>query len=231
MSKVVSKNVSRREARRSRQHRQTQFQRLLPLILIGVGGLIVLGILIVPSLAKGSTNTTAQATGNTLGSPNAPVKVVEYGDYQCPACAAFFTQEQPTMIKNYVDTGKIYFTFIPFSFIGNESVEAAQAAYCAGDQGKYWQYHDQLYNDQHGENQGYFSTSRLEGYAQTLGLNTDQFKQCLEGGKYKDQVQTDYNNAVSHNVNSTPSFLVDGQLVDPTTVFQTIDNELKAKGQ
>ena len=166
-----------------------------------------------------------------LGNANAPVKVVEFGDYQCPACAAFFNQDQPALIKNYVDTNKISFTFVPFSFIGSESVAAAQAAYCAGDQGKYWQYHDQLYNDQHGENQGYFSTSRLEGYAQTLGLNMDQFKQCFEGGKYKDQVQSDYNYAVSKNVNSTPSFLVDGQLVTPTDLNTSIDNALSAKGK
>jgi protein-disulfide isomerase len=206
MSKVVSKNVSRRENRRARQRRQTQIQRLLPFILIGIGAVIILGVLIIPSLAKGTTDTS-QAHGTTLGNTNAPVQVIEFGDYQCPACAAFF------------------------SFIGAESIAAAQAAYCAGDQGKYWQYHDQLYNDQHGENQGYFSTSRLEGYAQTIGLNMDQFKQCFEGGKYKDKVQSDYNYAVSKNVNSTPSFLVDGQLVDPSSLFQTIDNAIKAKGQ
>ncbi len=230
MSKVVSKNVSRRESRRSRQHRQTQLQRLLPIIIIGVVAVIILGVLIIPSLAKGTTDTT-QAHGTTLGNANAPVKVVEFGDYQCPACGAFFAQEQPTLIKNYVDTNKISFTFVPFSFIGAESVAAAQAAYCAGDQGKYWQYHDQLYNDQHGENQGYFSTSRLEGYAQTLGLNMDQFKQCFEGGKYNNQVQSDITYAESENVTSTPSFLVDGQLVDPASLTTTIDNALKAKGQ
>ncbi len=230
MSKVVSKNASRRETRRARQYRQSQFQRLLPIIIIGVVAVIILAVLIIPSLAKGTTDTS-QAHGTTLGSASAPVKVVEFGDYQCPACAAFFNQDQPTLIKNYVDTNKISFTFVPFSFIGAESVAAAQAAYCAGDQGKYWQYHDQVYNDQHGENQGYFSTSRLEGYAQTLGLNMDTFKQCFEGGKYKDQVTSDTNYAQSENVNSTPSFLVDGQLVDPNSLFTTIDNALKAKGQ
>ncbi len=230
MSKVVSKNVSRHDTRRARQHRQSQLRRLLPVIIVGVVAVIILAVLIIPSLAKGTTDTS-NAHGTTLGSTNAPVKVVEFGDYQCPACAAFFNQDQPTLIKNYVDTNKISFTFVPFSFIGSESVAAAQAAYCAGDQGKYWQYHDQLYNDQHGENQGYFSTSRLEGYAQTLGLNMDQFKPCFEDGKYKDQVQSDYNYAASQNVNSTPSFLVDGQLVDPTQLVATIDNALKAKGQ
>ncbi len=230
MSKVDSRNISHRDSRRARQRRQSQTQRLLPFIIIAVVGLIILGVLIIPSLAKGTTDTT-NAHGTTLGNATAPVKVVEFGDYQCPACATFFNQEQPTLIKNYVDTNKISFTFVPFSFIGAESVQAAQAAYCAGDQGKYWQYHDQVYNDQHGENKGYFSNARLEDYAQTLGLNMDQFKQCFEGGKYKDQVQSDYNYAVSSNVNSTPSFLVDGQLVDPTQVFQAIDSALKAKGQ
>lgn len=230
MSKVASKNVSNRETRRARQRRQSQTKRLLPFIVIAIAAVIILGVLIIPSLAKGTTDTSS-AHGTTLGIASAPVKVIEFGDYQCPACATFFNQEQPTLIKNYVNTNKISFTFVPFSFIGAESVASAQGAYCAGDQGKYWEYHDQLYNDQHGENKGYFSTSRLEGYAQTLGLNMDQFKQCFEGGKYKDKVQTDYNYAVSSNVNSTPSFLVDGKLVDPTQVFQAIDDALKAKGQ
>ncbi len=230
MSKVVSKNVSHREARRSRQRRQSQFQRLLPFIIIAAGAVIVLAVLIIPSLAKGTTDSS-QAHGNTLGSATAPVAVVEFGDYQCPACGAFFAQEQPTLIKNYVNTNKISFTFVPFSFIGQESFSAAEAAYCASDQGKYWEYHDALYNDQHGENQGWFSTSRLEGYAQNLGLNMDQFKSCFEGGKYKQKVQDDASYAASKNVTSTPTFSVDGQLVDSTTLIQTIDSALLAKGQ
>ena len=230
MSKVVSKNVSRRDAKRSRQRRQSQFQRLLPVIIVAVIAVAVLAVLIIPSLTGGTT-VASQSNGTTLGDKNAPVAVIEFGDYQCPACAAFFTQEEPTIIKNYVDTNKISFTFVPFSFIGAESFAAAQAAYCAGDQGKYWPYHDALYNDQHGENTGYFSTSKLEEYAQTLSLNTTTFKQCFEGGKYKAQVDTDYNYGVSKNVQATPSFLVDGQLVDPTALTQTIVAALSAKGK
>lgn len=229
MSKVVSKNVSRRDSKRARQRRQSPLQRLLPVIVV-VLAVIVLGVLIIPSLAKGTT-VASQTHGTMLGSANASVKVIEFGDYQCPACASFFATEQPTIIKNYVDTNKISFTFVPFSFIGAESFAAAEAAYCAGDQGKYWQFHDALYNDQHGENTGWFSTSRLEGYAQTLGVDMTQFKQCFEGGKYKQKVQDDYTYGVSQNVNATPSFLVDGQLVDPTTLTQTINSALAAKGQ
>ncbi len=229
MNKVASKNVSRRENRRARQQRQTQVQRLI-FIIVGIVAVAGVAILIIVSSGNSNTNTS-QAHGNTLGNANAPVKVTEFGDYQCPACGAFFAQEQPTIDKNYINTNKISFTFVPFSFIGNESFAAAQAAYCAGDQGKYWQYHDQLYNDQHGENQGWFSTSRLEGYAQNLSLNMDQFKSCLEGGKYKSRVDSDSSYAQSLGVNSTPTFSVDGQLVDPTQLIATIDNALKAKGQ
>ncbi len=230
MSKVVSKNASRRDSKRSRQRRQSQLQRLLPVIIVAVIAVVILVVLIIPSLTPGAT-VASQSNGTTLGDKNAPVTVIEFGDYQCPACAAFFTQEEPTIVKNYVDTNKISFTFVPFSFIGAESFAAAQAAYCAGDQGKYWQFHDKLYNDQHGENTGYFSTSKLESYAQTIGLDMTQFKQCFEGGKYKAQVDSDYNYGVSKNVTATPSFLVDGQLVDPTTLTQAIDAALSAKGK
>jgi protein-disulfide isomerase len=220
MSKVVSKNAGRRDTRRARQQRQAQMQRLLPFIIIGIIAVIVVVVVIVVSSGNSTTNVS-QAHGSSLGSVNAPVKVTEFGDYQCPACGAFFVQKQP----------KISFTFVPFSFIGNESVAAAQGAYCAGDQGKYWQYHDALYNDQRGENQGWFSTSRLEGYAQNLGLNMDQFKSCFEGGKYKSKVDSDSAYAQSLGVNSTPTFSVDGQLVEPANLITAIDNALKAKGQ
>ena len=226
----MSKSGSRREDYKSRRRRQDKTQRLLPFIIVAVVAVIALAILIIPSLAKPSTDVS-QARGSSLGDPNAPVKVEEFGDYQCPACASFFVNLEPQIVKDYINTGKIYFSFTPFSFVGQESIDASQAAYCARDQGKFWEYHDTLYNNQRGENQGNFSIAHLEQFAKNLNLNMDQFKTCLEGKKYSDQVQSDYNYGVGKNINSTPSFIVDGQLVSQDTLVQTIDAALKAKGK
>jgi protein-disulfide isomerase len=226
----MSKTVSRREDLKSKRRRQDKNQRLIPFIVIGAVAVVVLAIVIGSTLAKGTTDVS-QARGSALGNASAPVRVEEFGDYQCPACAAFFINLEPQVVKDYVDTGKIYFSFTPFSFIGQESTDAAMAAYCARDQNKFWEYHDYLYNNQSGENKGNFSVARLEQFAQTLGLNADTFKTCLEGKKYSAQVQSDYDYGVGKNITSTPSFLVDGKLVSQDALVQTIDAALKAKGK
>ena len=216
---------------RYQKRRRSKFRNLLPFIIVGVVALVALAVLIVPSLLKTNITRATASDKTSLGVATAPVKIEEFGDYQCPACGAFFVQMEPTLVKNYIDTGKVYFTFTPFSFIGPESAQAAQAAYCAMDQGKFWEYHDQLYNNQKGENQGGFNDTVLEGFAQTLGLNMDTFKTCFTSGKYKSLVDENIAYGNSKNIQSTPSFIVDGKLVYMDTLFATIDAELKAKGQ
>jgi protein-disulfide isomerase len=200
-------------------------------IIVGAAAVVILAILIIPSLIKPNISRTSMSNQTSLGVASAPVKVEEFGDYQCPACGAFYVNLEPTLVKDYINPGKVYFTFTAFSFIGPESIQAAQAAYCAMDQNKFWEYHDALYNNQRGENQGGFSNANLEGFAQTLGLNMDQFKSCLEGGKYNQLVQDNVVYGNNQNIQQTPSFLVDGKLVYQDTLLATIDAELKTKGQ
>src|SRR3990167_3005650 len=87
-----------------------------------------------------------------LGDQNAPVTIIEYGDYQCPFCGKFFKETEPTLRENYIKTGKVKFVYRDFAFLGQESLWAANAAQCAGEQGKFWEYHDYLYGNQNGEN-------------------------------------------------------------------------------
>lgn len=107
------------------------------------------------ALARG-TSTRAAAAGEPnappagerdviLGDPNAPVTVIEYGDYQCPFCARFFTDVEPFIRDEYIKTGKVKMVFRNYAFLGPESVDAAEAAECAKDQGKFWEFHDALY--------------------------------------------------------------------------------------
>ena len=227
----LEESMARYVSNKGRKRQQAKMQQLVPVIVVAVIAVIVLVVLIAPSLAKPNIDRTTTSKTTSLGDANSPVKVEEFGDYQCPACGAFFAQTEPGLVTNYINTGKVYFTFTPFSFIGAESIAAAQAAYCAMDQGKFWEYHDALYNNQHGENQGGFSTANLQGFAQNLGLDMTTFNTCTSSGKYASLVSDNVVYGQTMKVNSTPSFLVDGKLVFQDALIQAVDAELKAKGK
>ncbi len=169
-----------------------------------------------------------------LGDPKAPVTFIEYGDYQCPFCAKFFRETEPLLRENYIKTGKIKMAFRNFQFLGAESVAAAQAAECAKDQGKFWSYHDALYqaemNDGR-ENSGNLNRDLFSKIAQTLGLGLTPFLSCYDSGKYKDQVKKDIADAQAIGVDSTPVVFVNDQEVKgalPYSQFQgLIENALK----
>ncbi len=165
------------------------------------------------------------------GDPNAPVTMIEFGDFQCPFCGRYASDTDPQVEDQYVKTDKVRFGFVNFAFLGSESTWAAEAAECASDQNKYWEYHDKLYSSQAGENQGAFSQDNLKKFAQDLGLDTQAFNNCMDSGKYTSLVQQDTQLSSSLGVQSTPTFVINGQTVvgaQPFNVFQqTIDPLLK----
>ncbi len=97
-----------------------------------------------------------------MGNKNAPVTIIEFADFQCPYCERWFKDVEPGIIKNYVNTGKAKLAFINYAILGQDSVAAAEGAYCANEQGKFWQYHDYLYSHQGQENSGWVSKTNLE---------------------------------------------------------------------
>jgi len=165
-----------------------------------------------------------------LGNKNAKVEVVEFGDFQCPFCGRFYKDVEQQLKKDYVDTGKVKFAFRHYAFLGQESTSAAEASECANEQGKFWEYHNYLYENQKGENQGAFSKENLKSFAATLGLNTSQFNSCLDSGKYAKNVTDDFSDGQNAGVNGTPATFINGQLVSgaqPFASFKTlIDQEL-----
>lgn len=164
------------------------------------------------------------------GNKDAKVTVIEFADFQCPFCEKFFTDTESKIIKEYVDTGKVKFAFRQYPFLGQESTWAAGAVECANEQGKFWEFHDYLYTHQGAENSGAFAKDKLEGFAQVLGLNTTQFKTCLESDKYADKVKEDLSQGQTAGVNGTPATFINGQIVSgaqPYENFKTlIDAEL-----
>lgn len=142
------------------------------------------------------------------GSPNAKLTIVEFSDFQCPFCGRFYKDVLPGLLKDYVDKGLAKFVFKNLAFLGKESTDAANAALCAKEQNKFWEYHDKLFNGQQGENQGAFAPDKLKKFAADLGLNSNQFDSCLDKQKYDAQVQADAAEAGRVGFTSTPSVAV-----------------------
>ena len=144
-----------------------------------------------------------------LGSESAPITIVEFGDYQCEACYAWFHTTRDTLIDNYVETGKAKLIFVDLPFLGRDSPMAAQASYCAEDQGQYWEYHTMLYTFQDGHpDSGWADRDRLNSFAFSLDMNIDEFNDCMDSSKYKNRVKANYDEAVKNGAQSTPTFII-----------------------
>ena len=144
-----------------------------------------------------------------LGSESAPITIVEFGDYQCEACYAWFHNTRDTLIDNYIETGKAKLIFVDLPFLGRDSPKAAQASYCAEDQGQYWEYHTMLYTFQDGHpDSGWADRDRLNSFAFSLDMNMDEFNDCMNSSKYQKRVKANYDEAVKNDVQSTPTFII-----------------------
>lgn len=165
-----------------------------------------------------------------LGEANAPVTIIEYGDFQCPFCDRFFRETEPVLREKYVKTGKAKLIWRDFAFLGPESTWAANAARCAGEQGKFWEYHDYLFNNQQGENRGAFSKDNLKSFASVLSLDKGKFSACFDSDKYASEIQKQTKEGGEAGVQGTPSTFINGKIYVgalPTATFiQIIDAEL-----
>lgn len=219
-----------------------------------LGGVVVVALLAVVALLytgrdSGSAATpgalpaihAAQSTpdpaipldGRTMGDPNAKVTVIEWGDYQCPFCANFATTIEPQLVADYVKTGKVKFEFRAFSFLGDDSVRAAEGAACALDQGTFWAFHHAVYANHLGENVDAYTGDRLKDIARQIGLDAKTFDSCLDSHAHKQEVLDMAKEARTGGVTSTPSFVVNGKLTrfrDYATLKQDIDAALAAAG-
>lgn len=189
-------------------------------ILIGVG--VVTAVLVgAAAFMMGGSSNAPQKTvsdlnkqylersdSNKISTASAKLTVVEFGDYQCPACGAA-NPIVKRIVQEYKD--KINFVYRHFSFLGQESIWAGVAAECAGEQGKFWEYHNYLYENQSGENRGAFSKDNLKSFAKSLQLSQTEFDLCLDTDKYQEKVLNDTADGRALGVNSTPTFYIDGE--------------------
>ena len=143
-----------------------------------------------------------------LGNPDAPITILEWGDYQCTFCYKFHQNTLDTIYDGFIKTGKVKLVFKDFPLNGPDSLLAAQAAYCAEDQEKYWKYHNELYKNWAGEKTGWITRESLDKFATTVNLDLSEFNACLDEGKYQDKVNALHEFGKEIGIDATPSFLV-----------------------
>ena len=171
-----------------------------------------------------------------MGNPNAPITILEWGDYQCTFCYKFHQNTLDIIKEEFVKTGEVKIIFKDFPLNGLDSKLAAEATYCAQDQDKYWEYHDELYKNWGGERTGWITRESLEKFAMTIDLNLKEFNDCLDNHTYKDRVNTHYQFGKELGIDATPSFLVfnEEKIIkirgnQPLDVFLKTFNELGVK--
>lgn len=215
MSTKQKNSTSKYVTRRVRSI-QRQKQRKITRLLWVLAGLAVAGVMAFTFWPKNKTPTpTVEVTlDKSIGDENAPVVIVEYGDFQCPACQRFFQTTAEQLKTEYVETGQVRFVFRQFAFLGDESQWAAEASECANEQGRFWDYYDKLYQEQNGENVGVFSKDNLKRFASEIGLDTVSFNQCLDSGRFTEKVQQETLEGQQAGVRGTPSVFVNGKLIE-----------------
>ncbi len=168
---------------------------------------------------KITVNTFVDNGSPILGDSNAPITLIEFGDYQCHFCNVFFHSTENNILKNYVETGKVKMIFKDYNIIGPDSINASQGAHCAKDQGMFWEYHDILYSNWTGENNGWASSSNLEIFAQEIGLDIDVWSECMLNGIHSQTILASNEDAKSLELTGTPAFFVIGPDGKTTKLF------------
>ena len=229
--------MKNRQAIQERRRRRKQQQRITMVFVISGAALIIAAILMLPTITAALTpvgefvqpslNPRPMANANTMGDPNAPVVIEEFSDFGCSHCADFATGTGELITQNYVATGQVYFIYHSAgSILGHPNTPvAAEAAYCAGDQNKFWEYHDIVFANQAALFANLYAniSNTLAAYGEALGLDMKAFNACMDSGKYSDQVQQDEVNARQAGINKTPTFLINGTYFEnqPYESFKT----------
>jgi protein-disulfide isomerase len=190
------------------------------LAVLALAGLAVLAYLLLrPGTTSIPANVTIQASdtlgfrGYLKGSPDAPVEITEFADYQCPFCQTFATLQMPTIEERLIKSGRVRWRYRDFPLQQHPFARlAAHSAACADEQGKYWELHQRIYEGQSEWAGARNAGSLFRNYAQASGLDLGRYDACMKAGKYAGRIQASYNEGVQLGVSSTPTLLVSGRL-------------------
>jgi len=248
---MSNEKKSKRQERREKIRKQESRSRLVMIVLIVLGASLLVFAFVWPSLRPMADvvaidpGTHPNPNDNSMGDSNAPIKIEEFSDFQCPYCERFHEETEPLLRQYYIDTGKVLFTY---RSMGNwvsrnvggastESQDSALAAYCAGEQNKFWEMHTLLFANVLGEDVGSFTDKRIKAIAEKVdGLDTSRFNDCYDSGKYEDRVQQDMEDGLAANINGTPGFLVTytvngetkSKLIEGAQSFSAFQQEIEA---
>ena len=153
-----------------------------------------------------------------LGNPDAKISIVEFGDYQCTFCYKFHDETMKIILDQYVMDGEVNFVYKDFPLNGAPSIMASEASYCAQEQGKFWEYHDLIYENWEGENTGWLTRNALDRFAKEVKLNLSEFNSCMNDSKYRQKVLENEQFAREIDVDATPSFII----FDDTNAYRII---------
>ena len=155
-----------------------------------------------------TTETLLDNGSPILGDPNATITLIEFGDYQCHFCNVYYQNTEHVIYENYVMTGKVNVIFKDYTIIGPDSTTAALGAHCAGEQGKFWEYHNTLYENWNGENNGWAGQENIFRFAEQIELNMEEFIECNIDKRYEQKISKSSNDAMTLGVTGTPAFYV-----------------------
>lgn len=219
---MSEKGKSKKQIRQERRQGKQKRQRLIQAGVIGLVLLLAVGYLLWPRPQALAVSPERLNDDPFLGAAEAPVTIVEYGDFGCPSCKAWHNAGILDMVlATYGD--QVRFVWRDFPVITAFSPEAAQAAQCAYDQGHFWEYHDFLY-----ERANSLRVGDLKSYAGELGLDRAAFDQCLDSGQHQATVDQDLEDAFERRLPGTPSFLVNDQRLAGPPNFQTLQQIIEA---
>jgi protein-disulfide isomerase len=232
-------------AKRSSRRRKAQPKsRLSPYLIAGVfvaALVLVAGVILLtrPSPQQQASpvptlpSTLDYETGVTeegypyKGSADAKVTVIEFADYQCEFCADAEATLMPRIDEDFVRPGLIRFIYQDFAFLGPESKTAAQAAHCAKEQGRFWEYHHVLFANQGQPNSGAFARAKLERFAEQVGLDVKAFKQCLSSKKYADLVTASTAEGRRRGLRGTPTFFVGDRMLEGAVPYEELKTAIE----
>ena len=214
------------------------------IVAMAVGGLIFSQQLValftpapVDDIIRAPSVTRPLVDGNSMGDPKAPVEIVNFSNFQCVHCSRFAVGDtdgtagnkitESDIIKAYIDSGKARFTYIPYSWAPETEFSAEEAAYCAGDQGRFWEYRDMVFLNANNTKIGGINRKNLTAFAEVLNLDMNAFEQCFEGHQYLQQVSEDVTYAKDSGLEATPSFMVNGKMVFSSQLATAIDAALQ----